>query len=56
MKRLSYAEIAQELGDFLDVQGEKQLDEEESDYYYYQRGAIDFLQHLKAACSEPLPL
>ena len=51
--KLSWPEIASELTDFLDVEGDMNTTTEEG--YWYTRGAVEFAQHLKAAaCQTPI--
>lgn len=52
MKRLSSTEIAVELSNFLDSEGNGGEPETADQSYYYERGAIEFAAHLKAACAD----
>lgn len=52
--RLSYLEISKELADFLDQEGDFDSEDMSSSYgYWFHRGAVQFCEHLKAACSTP---
>lgn len=54
MKRLSREDISVELVSFLDSEGQADNDESmssTSDMYFYQRGAVEFAEYLRAACT-----